>query len=112
MSDDLSRSAFIILLSLSDRPRHGLGIVEDIEERTFGTVKIGPGTLYGTLKRLVELDYVREARHTPDPDDHDTRRRYYEVTPEGRRMVSEEAERMRQLVEIAGTKQVLEGAGK
>jgi DNA-binding PadR family transcriptional regulator len=108
MADELSRSGFIILLSLSDRPRHGLGVVEDIEERTLGAVKLGPGTLYGTLKRLVDLGLVRETDRPPDPANDDPRRRYYEVTPEGRRAVAEEAARMRQLVELAGAKQVLE----
>jgi DNA-binding PadR family transcriptional regulator len=107
MADELSRSGFIILLSLSDRARHGLGVVEDIEERTLGAVKLGPGTLYGTLKRLVKLGLVREADTVPDPANDDPRRRYYEVTPEGRKAVTEEAARMRQLVELAGSKQVL-----
>lgn len=107
MSDELSRSAFVILLSLADRPRHGLGVIEDIEARTGGEVKLGPGTLYGTIKRLVERGYIRETQDAPDPLDDDPRRRYYEVTPEGRRMVADEAARLRTLVEIADAKELL-----
>jgi DNA-binding PadR family transcriptional regulator len=112
VTDDLSRSAFIVLLSLSDRPRHGLGIVEEVEERTAGALKMGPGTLYGTLKRLVQLGYVRETSGVPDPQDHDPRRRYYEITGAGRRAVAEEAARMRDLVELAGAKRILQGGGE
>jgi DNA-binding PadR family transcriptional regulator len=112
MNEDLSRSAFIILLSLSDRPRHGLGSVEEVEERTSGAVKLGPGTLYGTLKRLLQLGYVRETDAVPDPQDDDPRRRYYQVTAEGRGALAEEAARMRALVEIAGIKRVLHENGK
>lgn len=108
MSDELSRSAFVILLSLADRPRHGLGVIEDIEARTGGEVRLGPGTLYGTIKRLVERGYIRETQDAPDPSDDDPRRRYYEVTPQGRRMVANEAARLQTLVEIAGAKELLE----
>jgi DNA-binding PadR family transcriptional regulator len=108
MSHELSRSAFVILLSLADRPRHGLGVIEDIEKRTGGDVKLGPGTLYGTIRRLLDRGCIRETEDAPDPSDDDPRRRYYEVTPRGRRMVAEEAARLRRLVEIAGAKKVLE----
>lgn len=109
MSSDLSRSAFVVLLSLVDQPRHGLGIVEEIEARTAGAVRLGPGTLYGTLKRLRTLGLVEEIDEVPDPSDDDPRRRYYRVTDEGRDAVHDEAARMRQLVELAGAKQVFEG---
>jgi DNA-binding PadR family transcriptional regulator len=108
MPDELSRSGFVVLLSLADRPRHGLGVIEDIEARTGGEVKLGPGTLYGTIKRLVGRGYIRETEDAPDPSDDDPRRRYYEVTPEGRRVVADEAARLRTLVEIADAKELLE----
>lgn len=108
MRRELSRSAFVILLALADRPRHGLGVVEDVEKRTGGAVKLGPGTLYGTLKRLSELGYVRELEEAPDCADDDPRRKYYEVTPEGRAELAEEARRVRALVRMAGAKDVLE----
>lgn len=108
MSADLSRSAFVVLLSLADRPRHGLGVVEDVETRTGGMVKLGPGTLYGTLRRLDELGFVHELEQAPAGLSDDPRRKYYEVTVEGRSALEEEAERLRRLVEMASTRGVLD----
>lgn len=104
----LPRSSFLILLALADRPRHGLGIVEEVEARTGGEVKLGPGTLYGTLKRLLRRDLIAEAPTAPDPRDDDPRRRYYRVTPEGFVALRAEAERLRNLVAVAKGKDVLE----
>lgn len=107
MPTDLSRSGFVILLSLSNRPRHGLGVVEDVESRTGGMVKLGPGTLYGTLRRLDELGLVHELEQAPVDLSDDPRRKYYEVTEQGRTALEEEAERLRRLVELASTRGVL-----
>jgi DNA-binding PadR family transcriptional regulator len=107
----LSQSAFVVLLALADRPRHGLGIVEDTEARTGGRVKLGPGSLYGTLRRLEELEYVRELAEAPEAYPDDPRRNYYEMTEEGRRALAEEAERVRALVDMAWAKDVLQGGG-
>jgi DNA-binding PadR family transcriptional regulator len=98
----LSRSAFLVLLALSDRARHGLAIVVRIEEATSGRVKMGPGTLYGTLQKLQATGLIRETAEPPDPDDHDTRRRYYRLTPRGERALSSEAEGLRVLADAAG----------
>lgn len=105
----LPRSAFLILLALADQPRHGLGIVEEVEARTDGAVRLGPGTLYTMLKRLAAHGHVRETARVPDPSDDDPRRRYYRITPGGRAVLRSEAERMRQLVSVAAAKDVLEG---
>lgn len=105
----LPRSGFLILLALADQPRHGLGIVEEVEVRTDGAVRLGPGTLYTMLKRLSEDGHVRETTRAPDPSDDDPRRRYYRITPRGRAALRSEAERMRRLVSVAAAKQVLEG---
>ena len=102
----LSRSAFLILLSLADRPRHGLGIMEEVEARTLGGARLGPGTLYGTLKRLEEDGLIAETDARPDPDD-DPRRRYYGVTAAGADALRDEAERLRSLVSIAEGKNIL-----
>lgn len=107
-TDRLTRPEFLILLSLSDRPRHGLGVVEDVETRTRGEVSLGPGTLYGALKRLADSGLIRETDEIPDPDDHDSRRRYYRVTPQGAEAAREEAEHVRTLVLMARRKDVLE----
>lgn len=107
-SESLTRPAFLILLALSDRPRHGLGVVDEVEARTQGEVRLGPGTLYGTLKRLAESGLIRETDDVPDPDDDDPRRRYYRVTLSGAEALRLEAERMRSLVLVAEHKDVLE----
>ena len=106
----LARSAFLILLALTDRPRHGLGIVDEVEEHTSGRIKLGPGTLYGMLKQLEYDDLIAESRERPDVDD-DPRRKYYRLTPGGLEAVRGEAEQMRVLVTIAEGKNVLEARG-
>jgi DNA-binding PadR family transcriptional regulator len=97
----MARGAFLVLLALLERPRHGLGIVERIEQSTRGRVKMGPGTLYGTLQRLEQGGLIRETRDVPDPDDHDSRRRYYRLTPKGERALREEASRLRVMADAA-----------
>ncbi len=99
--ETLSRSAFLILLSLSDRPRHGLAIVDRVEDASRGEVKMGPGTLYGTLQKLVAAGLIKEQRQPPDPDDDDPRRRYYGLTPRGDRALRAEALRLKALVQAA-----------
>jgi len=106
----VSRSAFLVLLALADQARHGLGIIEDIEAGTEGRVRMGPGTLYGTLQKLSEHGWIRETQEAPDPSDDDPRRRYYRLTSKGERALRAEAERMSSLVNAAVTKRVLEGA--
>jgi DNA-binding PadR family transcriptional regulator len=106
----VSRSAFLILLAIADQPRHGLGIIDEVDAGTDGQVKLGPGTLYGTLQKLVEGGLIRETAEAPDPADDDPRRRYYRITAKGARALREEAERMRSLVDAAVGKNVLEGA--
>lgn len=106
----LAPSAFLILLAISDRPRHGLGIMDDVTQRTGGSVSLGPGTLYGTLKRLAARGLVSELDTPPDPSDDDPRRRYYELTAAGRRAVEAEARHLRKLVHVAVGKRVLAGS--
>lgn len=97
----LSRSAFLVLLALSDRPRHGLAVVERIEETTQGRIRMGPGTLYGTLHKLEASGLIRETKDAPDPDDHDARRRYYLITPRGKRVLDAEVDGLRVLASSA-----------
>jgi DNA-binding PadR family transcriptional regulator len=103
----LARSSFLILLALSERPRHGLGIVEDVEAASGGEVKLGPGTLYGSLQKLAQDGLIRETAEAPDPADHDPRRRYYRLTPKGERALKGEASRLRTLVDAAAKRRVL-----
>jgi DNA-binding PadR family transcriptional regulator len=89
----LTSSAFFILLALADRPRHGLGIADEVERRTEGEVELGPGTLYNALRKMLALGLIEDAPDRPDPEEDDPRRRYYRITEAGRQAVSAEAER-------------------
>jgi DNA-binding PadR family transcriptional regulator len=108
--DSLTPAAFQILMALADEDRHGLGIVDEVEARTRGEVLLGPGTLYGTIKRLREVGFIQEASEAPDPDDDDPRRRYYAITPSGREALAREARRMEVMVHVARSKAVLDSA--
>lgn len=107
LPDSLTPAAFHILTALADEPRHGLGIVEEVDRRTRGEVRLGPGTLYGTIKKLRAVGFIREAEGGPDPGDFDPRRRYYALSPRGREAVSAEARRLETLVRIARAKDLL-----
>jgi DNA-binding PadR family transcriptional regulator len=106
-SDGLSRSAFLVLLALADQPRHGLAIIDFIADATHGAVRIGPGTLYGTLQKLTADGLIRETATAPDPQNHDPRRRYYELTPKAKGELRSEAVRMRALVAAAAASGIL-----
>jgi DNA-binding PadR family transcriptional regulator len=96
----LTPATFHILLSLSDGERHGYAIMSEVRERTRGTVKLGPGTLYTALKRLVDSGVVLEAGERSGRDD-DERRRYYRLTPLGRAVARAEARRLEEMVRLA-----------
>lgn len=106
----LTPAVFHILLALADQERHGYGIMQEIARRTEGKVVLGPGTLYGTIKRLLAGGLIDESGERPDPEIDDERRRYYRLTALGRRVASEEARRLAQLVRISRRKHLLEGA--
>ena len=110
LPESLTQAAFQILMALADEARHGLGIVAEVETRTEGAIKLGPGTLYGTIKKLRAVGFIQEAKETPNPEDHDPRRRYYALTPQGREAVSEEARRMELMVGVARAKSLLKSA--
>jgi DNA-binding PadR family transcriptional regulator len=100
----LSEPLFHILLSLADGPRHGYGIIQEVESRTRGDIRLGAGTLYSAVKRIRALGWVEEVR---SPAGEDPRRRYYGLTSVGRRVVKSEARRLEALVKHARTKRVL-----
>lgn len=105
----LSEAVFQILLSLSDRPRHGLGIAEEVEERTDGRVTLGASTLYTALGRLHADGWIEE---TDAPEGElDPRRRFYALTDTGSRALGQEARRLETLVQDARGKAVLPGRG-
>jgi DNA-binding PadR family transcriptional regulator len=102
----LSAATFHILLSLADGERHGYAIMTEVAERTGGRVKLGPGTLYTALKRLVEDGVVMEVGERRDRDD-DERRRYYRLTPLGRAVARAEARRLDEMVRFARRKRMI-----
>ena len=106
--DSLTPAAFHILMALADEDRHGLGIVDEVEARTQGEVQLGPGSLYGTIKRLREVGFINEAPAGPNPKDDDPRRRYYAITPSGREALARKARRMEVMVHVARSKAVLD----
>ncbi len=97
----LSAASFYILVALADADRHGYSILSDIAERTAGKVKLNPGTLYTTIKRLLSDGLLIELEERPDPEADDERRRYYRITPLGRTVVRAEAARLQDLVTMA-----------
>ena|SRR6266542_5754964 len=97
----LPLATFHILLAVADEDRHGYGIIRDIELRTEGKLRLSPGTLYRSLQRMVEQGLIVETDERPAPEFDDERRRYYRITPFGRRVARAEAERLASLVDQA-----------
>ena len=105
----LSPAVFHILLALTDGERHGYGIMQEIFQKTDGTVRMGPGTLYGSIKRMLADGLIQETNERPDPEMDDERRRYYRLTDFGQRVLQAEAQRMAKIVRLAQLKHVLDG---
>ena len=105
----LTPAVFHILLALVDGERHGYGIMQEIALRTDGKVRMGPGTLYGSIKRMQVDRLIEESGVRPDPALDDERRRYYRLTDFGLRTTRAEARRLAQLVHVAQSKQLLFG---
>jgi DNA-binding PadR family transcriptional regulator len=92
---------FHVLVSLAERPRHGYSILQEVAERTDNQVKLHAGTLYATIKRLLSEGLIKELSRRPAGESEDERRRYYELTPFGRRVAIAEANRLTALVRQA-----------
>jgi DNA-binding PadR family transcriptional regulator len=103
----LTPVALNILLALADRDRHGLGIAEDIETFTAGRMILGPGTLYGAIKRLLDLGLVHEVNEPPKGESDDPRRRYYRLTALGKRAVEIETRQLARVLGVAKVRGVL-----
>src|SRR5688572_33201841 len=80
----LAPAVFQILVALADQDRHGYAIMQDVAARTDGAMKLSPGTLYGSIKRMLEEGLIVELDERPDPDEDDERRRYYRRSEERR----------------------------
>jgi len=106
-AEPLTPAVFHILLSLADGEKHGYGIMQEVAARTNSSFLMGPGTLYGTLKRMLEAGLIEESGERRDPALDDQRRRYYRLTRQGRRAGASEAERLEGLVRQARAKSLL-----
>jgi len=103
----LAPASFQILLALVDGERHGYSIMKEVTARTDGAVRMGPGTLYGALKRLLEGGLVEESQQRSDAELGDDRRRYYRLTKFGLRVARLEARRLEAMVRAARRKKLI-----
>jgi DNA-binding PadR family transcriptional regulator len=108
--DPLPLAAFHILLALADDDRHGYGIMRQVSEHTGGSVRLGPGTLYGSIKSLLEERLIEEVKEEPDPALGLDRRRYYRLTSSGRKAAQTESQKLANLLRIARTARIFRGA--
>ena len=97
----LPQAVFQILVALADQDRHGYAIMQEVAERTDGALKLSPGTLYGSIKRMLEDGLISELDTRPGRNEDDERRRYYRITPFGRDLARAEADRLTVLLRQA-----------
>ena len=103
----LTPAVFHVLLALASGERHGYAIMQEVAASTDGQIKMGPGTLYGTIKRLLEAQLIEESDERPDPHLDDDRRRYYRLTAVGEQVVKAEARRYADIVALARGKKLI-----
>jgi DNA-binding PadR family transcriptional regulator len=97
----LPTAVFHILIALADRDRHGYSIMQDVADRSGGKVQLSAGTLYSSIRRMLEQGLIEELAESPDPSSTDERRRYYGLTRFGKRVATAEVERLNALVQQA-----------
>jgi len=97
----LPTAVFHILIALADRDRHGYSIMQDVAARTETAVQLSAGTLYSSIRRMLEQGLIEELSKSPDPSSTDERRRYYRLTRFGRRVAAAEVARLNALVRQA-----------
>lgn len=103
----LTLAVFYILVSLADRDRHGYAIMQEVRARSAGAVRLGPGTLYGAISRMLNDGLIVETKERPDPEIDDTRRRYYRLTDRGGRALAAEGKRLENLARLARSTRVV-----
>lgn len=106
----LPTAVFHILIALADRDRHGYSIMQDVAARTGGKVRLSAGTLYSSIRRMLEQGLVEELSDSPDPASTDERRRYYRLSRFGKRVAGAEVERLNTLLQQARDTGLVPGA--
>jgi len=106
----LPTAVFHILIALADRDRHGYSIMQDVAARTGGKVRLSAGTLYSSIRRMLEQGLVEELSDSPDPASTDERRRYYRLSRFGKRVAAAEVERLNTLLQQARDTGLVPGA--
>jgi DNA-binding PadR family transcriptional regulator len=107
--DPLPAAAFQIMLALSAGELHGYAIMRAVEEQTGGRLRLGPGTLYGSIQALLEGKVIEEVEKSPDTEERQERRRYYRLTVAGRKLARSEAEKMADVLRVARARKILRG---
>jgi len=102
----LTPAVFFILLALAEGEKHGYVIMQDVGELSAGEVRMGPGTLYTTIQRLLDLGLIEETR----TDEDDSRRRYYRLTRMGKLLLEAEVSRMEEVVRMARSRKLVPDA--
>lgn len=102
----LGTPIFYVLYALADRPRHGYGIILEVEERTEGKVRIGSSTLYTNLQRMLGGGLIEECASPDCEQEDDERRRYYRLTQDGRRTLKQEVARLQDLQRLVEVKKI------
>jgi DNA-binding PadR family transcriptional regulator len=108
--DPLPSAAFHILLALVGEDLHGYAIMRRVEQQTDRRLRLGPGTLYGSIKTLLEARLIEELTERPDAELGTERRRYYHLTPAGLKLAQSEAKKLADLLRVARAKRILRGA--
>jgi DNA-binding PadR family transcriptional regulator len=106
----LTPAVLHILLALSTEERHGYGIMKQVDSESRGKVKMGPGTLYGSIGRMIDAGLIRESDKRPDPALDDERRIYYAITTAGRKALEAELDRYQEVVAVAADKRLTRNA--
>jgi DNA-binding PadR family transcriptional regulator len=106
----LPTAAFHILIALADRDRHGYSIMQDVAARTGGAVQLSAGTLYSSMRRMLEQGLIEELGESPEPSNTDERRRYYRLARLGRRVAAAEVARLNALLQQARATGLVPGA--
>ncbi len=108
----LTHLSYHVLLAVADAPRHGYGIIKEVERGSGGAVSPSTGALYLALQRMQDEGLLEETSERPPEEEDDPRRKYYRLTPLGRRVAAAESERLRALVGLAAEKRLVEGESR